>query len=150
MVVALMVKVGVDGVNCKAKVFDAPPTLAVSVTVCAELKDPTVAAKEALVAFAGTVTEDGAVTVLLVLEMATFTPPVGAAPESVGVQVTLPAPVIDELLHEKALRVGAVAVPVPPRLTTAVGLDEELLEMVNWPVAEPAAVGRKLTASAMD
>ena len=107
MLVALIVRVGVDGVSFSAKVFDAPPAVAVSVTVCAVVKEDTVAAKDALVAPAATVTEPGTVTVPLLLERLTLIPPVGAAPVRVGVQVTLPAPVIDELLQVRLLSDGA-------------------------------------------
>jgi hypothetical protein len=106
MLVALTVRVGAAGVRFSAKFFDAPPAVAVSVTVWAVLKEATVAAKEALVAPAATVTEPGTVTVLLLLERPTLTPPDGAAPVRVGVQVTLPAPVIVELLHVNVLRDG--------------------------------------------
>jgi hypothetical protein len=71
------------------------------------LNEDTVAAKDALVAPAGTVTELGADTELLLLETLTFRPPEGAAAVSVGVQVTLPGPVIDELLQVKLLSAGA-------------------------------------------
>jgi hypothetical protein len=104
-----MLRVGAEGESCRAKVFDTPPVVAVSVTVCAVLNEDTVAAKAALVAPAATVTELGTVTVALLLETPTLTPPVGTAPLSVGVQVTLPAPVIVELLQVKVLSVGADA-----------------------------------------
>ena len=46
-------------------------------------------------------------------------------------QASLPAPVIEALPQESALNAGAAVVPVPLRLTTAVGLVEELLVMVS-------------------
>jgi hypothetical protein len=139
--VALMLRVGIAGESCRAKVLDTPPAAAVSVTVCAVLNEDTVAAKGALVAPAATVTALGTVTALLLSETLTLIPPLGAAPVSVGVQVTLPGPVIVPLLQENVLNTGAVAVPVPLRLTPAVGFEDELLETVSCPVAEPAAVG---------
>jgi hypothetical protein len=113
MLVALMLRLGAEGESCRAKDFDTPPAVAVSVTVCAVLKEDTVAAKGALVEPAATVTALGTVTALLLSETLTLTPPLGAAPLSVGVQVTLPGPVIVALLHENALNVGALGVPAP-------------------------------------
>ena len=108
-----MLRVGAEGESCRAKVFETPPAVAVSVTVCAVLNEDTVAAKGALVAPAATVMALGADTELLLLETLTFTPPLGAAPLSVGVQVTLPGPVIVALLQVNELNVDAFGVPVP-------------------------------------
>jgi hypothetical protein len=105
--VALTLRDATAGVNCRAKVLDTPPELAVRVTVCALVNELTVAVKGAVVALAATVAELGTVTVLLLLEMVTFAPPDGAGPLRVGVHVTLPAPVTVELLQENALSVGA-------------------------------------------
>jgi len=147
MLVALTLRVDAAGFSCRVKVFDTPPEAAVSVTVCAVLNEDTVAAKALLVVPAAIVTGLGTVTVLLLLETLTFTPPVGAAPVNVGVQVTLPELVIVELLHVNALNVGAVVVPVPVRLTATVGLDDELLEIASWPLTDPATVGLNCTLS---
>ena len=84
-----------------------------------------------LLAPAGTATEAGTVTERLLLASPTFTPPVGAAPLSVTVQESLPAPVNEELLQERAVSVGMVIVPVPLRLTTVERLLDELLLMVS-------------------
>ncbi len=42
------------------------------------------------------------------------------------------------------------AVPVPPRVTTVVVPDDELLLMVIWPLADPVAVGSNCTCNVID
>lgn len=74
--------------------------LAVSVTVCALETAETVAEKLALAAPAATVTEDGTEAAELLLARATASPPLEAAVFSVTVQVSVPEPVIDELVQE--------------------------------------------------
>ncbi len=127
----LMVNVGTAAFNCRAKVFATPPVLAVRVTDCAVVTAVTVAVKPVLVAFAGTTTVAGTVTVVLLLLKATLTPPLPAAELSVTVHVSLPAPVSDALLQERELNVPGAAVPVPLSPTSAVPLVDELLWMVS-------------------
>ena len=134
----------------RAKVFVVELALAVRVTLWAEVTADTVAEKVALLAPAGTTTDAGRVTALLLSDRAMLKPPVGADPVSVTVHVTLPAPVTLAFWHESALRDGVTVVPVPLRLTAAVGFVDELLVMVSCPVAEPAAVGLNCTVSATD
>jgi hypothetical protein len=141
--VALTPSTGVsafDSFNCKAKLFETLAALAVKVTVCADVKDATVALNPALVAPAGTATVAGTVTVALLLATLTLWPPLGAAALRVTVQASVPAPVMDALPQESALSTG---VPVPvtgvpvsvapdplkPIATFALAL--ELLVMVN-------------------
>ena len=102
---ALTVNVGTapTAFSCRAKLSETPPALAVSVTVCADVTDDTVAVNPALVAFAATVTVAGTVTAALLLARLTVIPLYHAALVSVTVQVSLPAPVIDALLQESAL-----------------------------------------------
>ena len=126
--VALMLSVGTATFNCRAKLSDTPPALAVRVAACTVATEETVAVNEALVALAGTVTVAGNVTAALLLATLTLNPPLGAAAFSVTVQASVPAPVIDVLLQESAVSTG---VPVPLRLIIAVALVEELLAMVN-------------------
>ena len=114
------------------------PVAAVSVAVCALVTAATFAEKAAVVAVAGTVTEAGTVTALLLLASATLRPPVGAEPDRVTVQVSASAPVMEVLLQDTALTVGVTVVPVPLRVTVAAGA---LLAIVNCPVEEPALVG---------
>jgi hypothetical protein len=146
----LIVNVAAAAFNCRAKVLETLPALAVSVTACAVVTDDTVAVNPALVAFAATVTEAGTVTAALLLARLTVKPPVPAAALSVTVQLSLPAPVIDALLQERALNTPAPAVPVPVRLITAVALVDELLWIVTCPVAAPVVVGSNCTCSVTD
>ena len=96
--------------------------------------------KVALVAVAGTATDAGTFTFVLLLASAMTTPPLGAEPDNVSLQESANDPTMDELMQESALSVGDVLVPLPARLTACV---PALLAMLNWPVAEPAAVGLK-------
>jgi hypothetical protein len=135
---------GTAAFNCSAKLAEAPPALAVSVAVCVVLTAETVAEKAALVAAAATVTVAGTVTDELLLARLTANPPLGAAPFSVTVQLSVPAPVSDELEQESEL---SVARPVPLRATVAAPPEEALLDIVSDPVAAPAVVGSNCTVS---
>ena len=73
--------------------------MAVWVVVIAE----TAAVKLALVAPAGTVMDEGTVTALLLLDRLTASPPLPAAAESVTVQASVPAPVMDPWLQDREL-----------------------------------------------
>jgi len=132
-----MLSAACDELNCKAKVLDTPPADAARVTDWGEVNGETVAQNPAEVALAGTVTAAGTETVPLLLDRLTTSPPLGAAPFRVTVQESAPDAVIVALLHEIALNATAV-VPVPLRLTTALGLFEALLEIVTTPVNELA------------
>jgi hypothetical protein len=125
---------------------------AVSVTDWAEVTDDTVAAKDPVGAPAGTVTEEGTVTALLLLDRLTANPPLPAAALRVSVQGSPPPPVIELRLHDTELSPG-LAEPVelldPPspfNLIFSEGLAKELLEMVSCPVESPVAFGSKCTA----
>jgi hypothetical protein len=96
MLAALMVSVGLAIFNCSVKVLERLFSLAVSVADCDVEKLETVAAKLAPVAPAGTVTETGTVTDESLLDKLTFNPPLGAAAVSARVQVSVPAPFIDD------------------------------------------------------
>jgi hypothetical protein len=95
-----------------------PPALAESVTVCAEVKDETVALKLALVALAGTVTLAGTATVALLLDRITFSPLLPAAALKLTVQASVPAADIDPLMQDRALNVPGDATPEPLIFTT--------------------------------
>jgi hypothetical protein len=127
----LTVNAGTAAFNCSAKVFDAPPVLAVRVTDCPVVTDVTVAVKPVLVAFAGTTTVAGTVTAVPLLLNPTLTPPLPAAELSVTVHVSFPAPVSDALLQDSKLNVPGTAVPVPLNPTIAVPLVDESLWMVS-------------------
>jgi hypothetical protein len=83
-----------------------------------------VAVKAAEVAPDATITEDGAVTDVLLLARPTDCPPVPAAASSVTVQVSVPAPVIDALVQFSPLMAGSLAdepdsVAVPDKTTVS-------------------------------
>jgi hypothetical protein len=103
-----------------------------------------VAVKLALVAPAAIVTDAGTVTALLPLARLTGVAVV-AAEVSVTVHASVPAPVSDPLLQERALNVGVIgACPVPLRLIVAVAA---LLLIAIDPAKEPVVAGSKLTVS---
>ena len=85
--------------SCSEKSAEAPPPVAVSVSLSAALTADTVARNVALLAFSATVTEGGTDTDALVLESVTASPPVPAAPLSVTVHRSVPAPVMLALLQ---------------------------------------------------
>jgi hypothetical protein len=115
-----------------------PPAVAVSVAVCAVLTAEMLAEKLALVAPAATVTEDGTVTAVELLDRVTAWPPVGAAAFSVTVQLSVAAPVSEALAQVRPL---GMAWPVPLRVIVEVVPVEELLVRVTVPLAAPAVVG---------
>ena len=125
--VALMLNVAIAAFNCRVKFFVTPPALAVIVTACAVATEEILAVNEALVEFAGTVTELGTVASELLLDRFTATP-LCAAAVRVTVHASVPDPVIDPLLHDSALN---SAEPVPLRPISAVLFVEELLTMVS-------------------
>jgi hypothetical protein len=134
----LVLKVGTEAPSCKAKVGSAVPAVAVSATVCAVETAETAAEKPALVAPDATVTAAGTVTEEELLARFTVNPPLAAAAFRVTVQASVPAPVIDALVQEMAVKTG---VPVPLRAMTADAPVEELLAIVSVPEAGPVAVG---------
>jgi hypothetical protein len=71
------------------------------------------------------------VTALLLLARLTVSPPLGAAPDMLTVQVSESDPVMEVLVHETALTVGATAMPAPLMFTVAAGA---LLVMAAMPV----------------
>src|SRR5579863_4683669 len=95
--------------NCKANASVIPPAPAVNVATCVELTDAMLAVKLALVDPEVTVTEAGTVASLLLLAKLTVIPPLPAAPFSVIVQLSVPAPVIDELAQLSSLNPAAPA-----------------------------------------
>jgi hypothetical protein len=78
-------------------VFEIVPWVAVSVAVCDELTADTLAAKLALDAPEGTETEAGTSTALLLLARFTAMPLLPAGAVNFTVQLSEPAPVIDEV-----------------------------------------------------
>ena len=104
----------------------------------------TVAVKLALAAPAATVTDDGTVIAVALLERLTDWPPVPAAAFSVTVHVSVPAPVIDPVVQLRPLSTGC---PVPLRLIVDLVPLDELLVSVTAPLTAPGAVGLKAIPS---
>lgn len=128
ILVAFKLSVGTAALSCNENICEEVAVVAVRVTDCALVTEPTFAVNVALVAVAGTVTELGTVTALLLLARLTLKPPVGADPDRLTEHVSASDPVIEALPQLTALTFGATVVPVPLRLTEA---DGALLEIVN-------------------
>ena len=140
----------VAAVNCSEKLLLTLPAEAVRVTVCVVLTVEAVAVNEALVAPAGTVTEAGTETELLLLASATASPPEPAAPDSETEHASVTDPVKELLLQVSPLRAAATvgAAPVPESATVVVLPAAALLVIVRVPLTVPVAVGANATCSA--
>jgi hypothetical protein len=93
------------------------------------LTEATFAVNAAVVAPAGTVTEAGTVTAVLLLARLTLVPPASAELDKLTVHESASDPVMEELLQDTALTVGAT--PAPLILIVAAGA---LLAIVTVPV----------------
>jgi hypothetical protein len=93
---------GVAAFNCRSKLTETLPVLAITATVCVYPTGDTVAVNPALVAFAGTVTVAGTKTAALLVDRLTLSPFFGAGAFSATVQASVPDPVMDALLQEIA------------------------------------------------
>jgi hypothetical protein len=102
-----------EAFNCNANVSATPPALAVRAAVCVVLTDATAAVKLAVVDPACTVTELGTVTAESLLAKLKLKPPLEAAAFSITVQPSLPAPVIDPIVHVRPLNSGTSVLPWP-------------------------------------
>jgi hypothetical protein len=109
------------------KLCEAPSKVAVNVTDSADLTADAFAVNFALVAFAGTVTVAGTVTAALLLAKLKFVLFLVAA-LSVTVQVSLPAPVIDELPQDNDFNV--ILFGRPPSLAWAAPADEACTDRI--------------------
>jgi hypothetical protein len=147
MLPVLRLRVLVFAFSSRAKVLETVPAVAVKVAVCAVVTEATAAEKATPVELAGTVTVAGRVTAAALLERLTLSPPLPAAALRVTVQASVPDPVIEPPVQERALSVPGADVPVPLRLITTDGLVVELLVRVIAPVTAPVAEGSKLTVS---
>lgn len=135
---ALTLSAAVAAFSCSDTDRDVVPVVAVTVALCAVVTEAMFAVNVALLAAAGTITDAGTVTKLLLLPRLTLTPPMGAEPDKLTVHRSASDPVIEVLLHEIPLTVGATNVPVPLRPTVAV---EALLAIVSCPVTVFVADG---------
>lgn len=133
-----------EGLSDRENDCVVPPPLAVRIIVCEVVTAAAVAVKPTLVAFTGTVTEEGTVSAALLLASPTLKPPEGAAELRVAVQESVPVPVIDDLAHERAVTEGVAVplrTPLPCSFTLALGTCIELLVMFRLPVSSAAAAG---------
>lgn len=89
-------------------------------------------------------TEAGTATEEFVLARLTTNPLLAAAVFNVTEHASVPEPVMDEVAQETADSTGT---PAPLRLTVVGAFVEELLAIVNVPLAAPAAVGSNCTLS---
>lgn len=144
---AFTLRAAVPAFSCSDTARDVLPVVAVTVALCVVVTDATFAVKFAVVAVAGTSTDAGTTTEALLLARPTLSPPVGADPVKLMLHTSAREPVIEVLLHEIPLTVGATAVPVPLSDTVAV---EAVLLMVNCPVVELAVVGLNCTVRTVD
>jgi len=134
-------------VNCREKVLDTEPATAERVTFCVEVTDEIVAVKLAVEEPAATAIELGTVTAELLLERPTVNPPLAAAVFKTTVQESVPAPAMDEFVHENAASTGT---PVPlSDMVLEPPVDESLVN-VNCPFAAPATEGSNCTVNDAD
>jgi hypothetical protein len=99
----------------------------------------------ALLAPAGTVTEDGTFTADELLERLIESPLVEAAALVVTVQVSVPAPLTLVLAQVNALSVAACFVPLPCKVTEAAAVGEVLVITLSWPLESVLSFGLKWT-----
>ena len=140
----LKVSAGPAGLSCRAKVFDAPPALAVSVTKSTAVAGETDAVNEAIVEPAATIVVAGTVTNESLLARFTANPPLPAAALSVTMHWSVPVPENAVRVQFSPLRPGT---PVPLKLTAVDDPVDESLVSVSCPVDAPAVVGSNCTFS---
>ena len=104
--VVLRVSAGRAAARLMVKVLVAPPAAAVRTADWAVTTEETVAEKLAVLAPAGTVTDAGTVTALLLLDRVTVLPVPLAADASATVQASVAEPVIEVWLHDRELSAG--------------------------------------------
>ncbi|MBM3776485.1 MAG: hypothetical protein FJW37_15195 [Acidobacteria bacterium] len=133
-----------------AAVFETPFQVAVMVAVPAEVKEPTVIEKLAVLAPAASGADAGAVTAGWLLEMLTGGSPACAAPESVAVQFAGPAAEKDDGVQTSEIRLTTAEVGIE-----TLGADREPESPFAEVVANPAqfivikvgAVGERVTVA---
>lgn len=140
--VALTLIVETIAFRLSANVFEVPAEVAVNVAVCAVPEAATEAVNAAVAAPAGTTTEEGTLTSVLLLERFTVNPPLGAVPLSATVQASLAKPPIEVAEQDSELKAALVPVaPDPVRLIVTELPAEEFVESFRTPDAFPAADG---------
>ena len=124
-------------------VFVTDPCVAVSVTLCDDATDNTLAAKLALFAPDGNDTEGGTVTALLLLARVTFMPLLGAAAVNVTVQASGPVPVMVDFAQLSPANDAAEEDPLPCSLTLLATVTKSLVlpSTLSWPVVSVADPG---------
>jgi len=126
--------------------FVIEPSVAESVTVFEAVTAETFAEKSALVAPEGTVTEEGTVISLLLLERFTTWPVLSAADVSVTTHVSCPAPVMEDfsqLRPESDVDAAGVDFDPLPCSFTVAAEEESTVARVSWPVESASAFGLK-------
>lgn len=130
--------------NCTPADAEMPVALADTVTACATFTAETVAEKLPLVAPAANAIEAGTTKAELLLLRLTFNPPVGTIALVDTVQLSVPAPVIVELLQ---LNWDSLGTPLPFSPILFKDASDELLVMSNSPVVDPVNVGSNCKVS---
>ena len=108
MLPGLMLSVAMAGFNCRTNTLEMPLAFPITLAVCVELTEATVVVNPVWDAPAATVTEAGTLTVGLSLDRVTTTLVVVGLVRYTE-HAFVPAPVIEVLPQETALRVGVVA-----------------------------------------
>lgn len=116
----------------------APLAAAVRIAFWAIVTDDMVDIKLALVAPEATVTEVGTETAEMLLESATVSPPEPAGAVRITVQLSVPAPVIESLIHVRPLSAPGAVSPVP--LSTTVRVSLPVVSVID-PVCVPGTIG---------
>jgi hypothetical protein len=145
-------KIDADPLRLMDVVSETDPCVAVSVTVCDEVTAAIFAAKLTLVAPEGTVTETGTDTDLLLLARLTTTPVLGAGKLIVTVQLSVPAPFIEEFAQLRPDReTDAELDPLPCSFTTPPDLVDDLVIAVtlSCPDASVSDPGSNCTCTTM-
>ena len=142
MLALLTVSFGVAAPRLIVRLFVVSPTSAVSVAVCAVSTAAMGAEKVTVLVPAATVTEEGTVTAVELLDRLTTWPPAGASALRIILQLPTALPVYNRLLQPTLL---GTACPVPLSVIVDVVPVEELLVRVSAPVTAPATMGLNST-----
>lgn len=138
-----------DPLSLIEKVFEVLPCVAVSVTVSELVTAAALAVKLALLAPEGTVTEAGTMMALLLLARLTGNPVLGAAALMLTVQLSVPAPIIEELVHVRPDS-DAVVEPLPcsfTELVAAWAVELVIAVTLSSPVVSVVEPGSKRTCA---